>query len=95
MYIYTKEQLRKMSNDKLAKLNEQLDIIANEIELEWDEELTELSKLVDQATTEEECNRKFINYLFEKQIEVRYGFNSYITDNTLPIEIIVNLLTIK
>lgn len=95
MYIYKKEQLKKMEKSKLAKLNEQLDTIAKEIELEWDEELILLSKSVDQATTEEECNRRFVNYLLEKQIEVRDGFNNYITDCTLPIEIIVNLLTIK
>lgn len=95
MYIYKKQQLKKMEKNKLAKLNQQLDTIAKEIELEWDEELNLLSQLVDQSTNEIECTSRFADYLYEKQIEVRDGFNNYITDSTLPIEIIVNLLTIK
>lgn len=90
MYIYKKEELKKMKKDSLAELNSQLDTIAEEIELKWDEELIELSKLVDQATTEEECNRRFANYLYEKQIEVRDGWEQYSKD--LPLEFVIRIL---
>jgi len=90
MYIYKREDLKKMSNKTLAELNSQLDELAEEINFKEADYLKDLSNAVDQATTEEECNKMFISYLYNKQEDINEAWEQY--SKKIPLEWVIRML---